>query len=107
MEKIFRYTYCIVKTDSVNKILLKLNSFHINIQFTYEAESNKLLPFLNVLIIRKDNSSGTTVYRKPSNNNIYLNWNLFSTKSWKRGTLRTIIKIANVICLPTEFSKKS
>ena len=38
-------TYCIAKTDSVNKILLKLNSFHIKIQFTYEAESNNFYHF--------------------------------------------------------------
>ena len=30
-------TYCIVKTDSVNAILLELNSFYINIQFTCEG----------------------------------------------------------------------
>ena len=70
--------YCIVKTDSVNEILLKLNSFHINMQFTYEAESNNLLPFLYVLVIGKNNSIETTIYTKPTNNNIYLNWNLFS-----------------------------
>ena len=38
-------TYCIVKTGSLNEILLKLNSFHINIQFIYEAENNNMLHF--------------------------------------------------------------
>ena len=38
-------TYCIVKTDSANEILLKRNSFLINMQFTYLAESNNLPPF--------------------------------------------------------------
>ena len=65
--------YCIVKTDSVNEILLKLNSFHMNIQFTYEVESNNMLPFLHVLSIRKNNDIETTVYRKPTNKDIYLN----------------------------------
>ena len=75
------YTYYIVKTDSVNEIALKLNSFHVNIQFTYEADN--LLPFLDVLVIRKNNSIETTVYRQPTNKDIYLNWNSFSPKSWK------------------------
>ena len=46
-------TYSIVKTDNVNEILLDLNSFHINIKFTYGAESNNLPPFLDVLVTRK------------------------------------------------------
>ena len=62
-------TYCIVKTDTVNEILLKLNSFHMNKQFAYEAESNNMLPFLDVLVIRKNNDIETTAYRKPTNNN--------------------------------------
>ena len=48
-----------VKTDIVNEILLKLTSFHINIQFSYEAESNNSLLFLDVLVIRKNNSIET------------------------------------------------
>ena len=74
-------TYCIVKTDSVIETLLKLNSFHINIQFTYESESNNLLPFLDFLVIRKSNSIEITAYRKPANNNVYLNWDSLSPKS--------------------------
>ena len=54
-------TYCIAKADSVNEILLKLTSFHMNIQFTYEAESNNALPFLDVMTIRKNNNIETTV----------------------------------------------
>ena len=34
----------------------------------------------------------TTVYRKPTNGDIYLNWKSFSLCSWKRGTLKTIIR---------------
>ena len=96
-------TYCIVKTYSLNEILLKLNSFHINIQFIYEAENNNMLPFLDVLVIRKNNSIETTVYRNPTNSHVYLKWNSFSSKSWKRGTLRTIIKRAYIICLTTDL----
>ena len=99
-------TYSIVQADSVNEILLKLNSFHINIQCTYEAESNNLLPVLDGLVIRKNNSIEATAYRKPTNNNIYLNWNSFSRKSWKRGTFRTIVKRAYLICLIKDLLQK-
>ena len=40
-----------------------------------------MLPFLDVLVIRKNNNIETIVYRKPTNNDIYLNWNSFSPKS--------------------------
>ena len=82
MEKICRGTYCIVQTDSVNEMLLKLNIFHKNMQFTYEAESNNMLPFQNVLVIHNNSSIETTAYRQPTNSNIYLNWNSFSFKSF-------------------------
>ena len=65
-----------------------------------------MLPFLDVLVIRKNKIIETTVYRKPTNSDIYLNWNSFSTKSWKQGTLRTIIKLAYVICSIKDFLQK-
>ena len=78
----------------------------MNIKFTYEAETNSMLPFLDVMVIRKNNNIETTVYRKPSSNDIYLNWNSFSAKSWKPGTLRTVIKRAYVICSTTDLLQK-
>ena len=64
-------TYCIVKTDSVNEILLKLNSFHMKIQIAYKVETNNMLPFLDVLVIRNNNNIETTVYRKPTNDDSF------------------------------------
>ena len=64
-------TYCIVKTDSVNEILLKLNSFHMKIQIAYKVETNNMLPFLDVLVKRNNNNIETTVYRKPTNDDSF------------------------------------
>ena len=58
------------------------------------------------MVIPKNNSIETTVYRKPANKDIYLNWNSCSSKYWKRGTLRTVIKIAFVICSTTDLLQK-
>ena len=69
--------YSTVKTDNVNEILLDLNSFHINIKFTYDTESNNLPPFLDVLVTRKSSSIETNFYSKPTNNEIHLNWNSY------------------------------
>ena len=67
-----------------------LNSFHKNIQFTCEVESNAKLPFLNVLLMQNDEDVTTTVYRKEISSNVYLHWDSFTPISWKRGTLKTL-----------------
>ena len=87
-----------VKNDSIAYVLDQLNSFHEQIQFTYEVEHNNKLPFLDVLLIKNANKIDTTVYRKPTNTDVYLNWNTHAPTTWKRGTLRTILSRAYTIC---------
>ena len=45
-------TICFAKIDSLNYILLTINSFCKNIKFTMEIEQNSTIPFLDVLLIR-------------------------------------------------------
>ena len=66
-------TICFVKMGSVKYIVSILNSFDANIQFTYEMEKKSRLPFLDVLLTRKVNSIVTTVYRKTTTKDLYLN----------------------------------
>ena len=65
--------FVFIKKGYVEHVLARLNSFHKNIQFTYELENQNKLPFLDVLLIRRGNNIETTVYRKSANNDIYLN----------------------------------
>ena len=51
-----------VKNGSIDIILLKLNSFHPKIQFTYKIEEENKLPFLDVLLIRNGNFIETKFY---------------------------------------------
>ena len=48
-------TISFVKNDSIAYVLDQLNSFHEQIQFTYEVEHNNKLPFLDVLLIKNPN----------------------------------------------------
>ena len=59
-------------------VLSKLNGYHKDIKFTYEIENGDKLPFLDLILIRKDYEVETTVYRKSTNSDIYLHWQLFS-----------------------------
>ena len=91
-------TIVYIKNASIHIVLSKINSFHPNIEFTYEIEKANKVPFLDVLLIRNGNFTETKVYRKQTNNNIYLNWNSFAPNTWKRSTLRTLIKRAYLNC---------
>ena len=68
-----------------------LNSFHQNIEFTYELEQNGKINFLDVILIRTNGTMETTLYRKSIHNGVYLHWNSFAPRTWKRGILRTIL----------------
>ena len=47
---------------------------------------------------QENGSIHTTVYRKPTNNNIYINWKTYGPRQWKFGTLSGIIQRAYEIC---------
>ena len=96
-------TLSFVKLGTISYIITKLNSFDNNIQFTFEEEDKGTLPFLDVLIRRKGNSVLTTVFRKHTNNDIYLNWNAFAPDTWKRGTLKTLVERAYIVCSTNEL----
>ena len=87
-------TFVYIKRGSIEYVLSVLNSFHDNIKFTYEQENNNRLPFLDVLFIRDDEEINITVFRKDTYNDIYLHWDLFSRISWKRVTLKSLIRYA-------------
>ena len=91
-------TISYIKEESIEHVLSELNGYHDNIAFTFEIENDGKLPFLDVLVIRKDYEVEATVYRKSTNNDIYLHWKSFSPTTWKRGTLQTLVSRAFRVC---------
>ena len=86
-------TIGVIKLSSIEHVLSILNSFHQNIEFTYELERNG----------RTNNTLQTTIYRKSTHNGVYLHWNSFAPRTWKRGKLRTILIRAYKICSSKEL----
>ena len=56
-------------------------------------------------LIKKGNNILTTVYRKATTNDIYLNWKSFAPTSWKRVTLKTL-DLAYLICSNIALRRK-
>ena len=68
-------TFAYIKPEMVDEVKTKLNEFHQNIRFTSELEADRKMPFLDVLIqVNSDNEIETSVYRKKTNTDIYMNW---------------------------------
>ena len=96
-------TIAVIKLSSIEHVLSILNSFHQNIEFTYELEQNGKINFLDVMLIRTNDTLQTVIYRKSTHNGVYLHWNLFAPRTRKRGTLRTILMQAYKICSTEEL----
>ena len=91
-------TLCYVKKGSLEFVLPTLSSFHENINFTYETERNNMISFLDVLIVRNDKVFDTAVFRKSTHTDLYMNWNSYSPETWKKSTLKLLVKRAYAIC---------
>ena len=99
-------TFTFVKKNRISEVINEINSFHPNITFTHEKENNNSISFLDVLLTKQeDGTIETSVYRKPTNNSIYINWNAFGPQQWKTGTLSGIVRRAYEICSTPESRK--
>ena len=81
-----------------NNFLSHINSIHPSIQFTMEVEKEGKIAFLDVLVTRKQERLGHTVYRKPTHTDRYLHSNSNHHPSQKRGIIKTLADRAKRIC---------
>ena len=96
-------TFTFVKKTEVENVISILNNFHRDIQFTHEVEKNGTIAFLDVSVKRKEDGSFTTsVYRKKTDTNLYVNWGAFAPKQWNIGTLKGMFRRAFLICSEQE-----
>ena len=94
---------CFTKMESLNYILLTINSFRRNIKFTVDTEQNSMILFLDFLLIRPPQKNHTIVYRQRKNANLYIHWNSFAPNNWKWGTLKTLVRRAYETCSIDEY----
>ena len=98
-------TLTIMKSSQVESFLNHLNSIDHHIQFTKEdSRPDGSMPFLDILITPKeDGSLSTTVYRKPTHTDLYLQWDSNHTIISKYSVVGTLHPRAQVICSSPEL----
>jgi hypothetical protein len=86
--------------EMVSKFLQFLNNFHPNLTFTRELGDNELA-FLDtkVRLPCVDHASVlTTVYRKPTNTDVILNFSAVCPIQWKTGLITCFLNRAYLVC---------
>ena len=82
----------------LNEFLIHINGLHSRIQFKLEVEDNNKTAFLDVLVERREHSMFTTVYRKPTLTDRYLNYWSHHHPRTKIGIVSCLRKRAENIC---------
>ena len=90
------------QADATN-FLLALNSLHPALHFTHEEEHDRRLPFLDVLVERRNNSFVSSVYRKPTFTGEYVPWGSFCPVRRKLNLIACLTNRAMKICSPSEL----
>ena len=90
----FRYVddvHSATRRDQVNKLQEHLNSIDPFIKFTTKLPVTDVLPFLGTLTKPTSNSMESTVYRKPTHTDRYLDYNSNHPISEKLSVIHTLI----------------
>ena len=90
--------HCALKTELIKDFHHHLKSMEPRIQFTLETENNSQLAFLDVLITQnRDQSIDTTVHRKLTHTNKYLDFSSHHPLAHKITVVRTLYSRALVV----------
>ena len=84
-------TFCVIKQQYAEEFHKHLNSISPSITFTLEREKNQSLTFLDVKVARnKDNTISTTIYKKPTHTDRYLQFDSHHPKHHKFAVAKTL-----------------
>ena len=93
-------TFVILQQSHSEELLQHINSVDPSIQFTTEeAKQDGSMPFLVTLVTSQDDGTLTTsVYRKPTHTDLYLQWDSHHNLASKYSVINTLICKAKAVC---------
>ena len=93
-------TFVVIESSRKQEFLDHINNLDPHIQFTTEdAKPDGSLPFLDTLVQKQpDNSLLTSVYRKPTHTDSYLQWDIHHHLSTKYTVINTLRHKAKTVC---------
>ena len=94
------------RIDQVNQLQKHLNSIDPRIKFTIALPGTDGFPFLDTLTKPTPNSIESTVYRKPTHTDRYLDYNSTHPISANLSIFHTLIYRAKQVCSTPEFLAK-
>ena len=105
VEKYVDDVICITKNDQVDILFNHINQSDDHIRFTMESPDNEgSIPFLDTKCTPNSNHTiNTTVHRKPTHTDRYLDWNSNHPISAKRSVIQALNHRAKVVCSTQEL----
>ncbi len=106
-ERYVDENFTIIKSDRQAAFKAHLNSIFTDIQFKMEEEKNGALPFLDVLVRRRDNGELTTsVFRKTTNILQMLSYKSNHPQTHKRSCVKPLFKRVETHCSTPEAKEE-
>lgn len=101
-------TSCIIDRMRRQEFFNHLNSIEKSIQFTMEEEEHNSIAFLDVKITRQsDQSFATSIFRKKTHTNRYLNFNSNHPNCHKRSVVNSLFsRVRTIVSDPREQKKE-
>ena len=98
----------IIKKSHKNALLEHINSIDNNIKFTCEeSRDDSSIPFLDIPIIpEEDGRLNTTIYRKPTHTDLFLQWDSHHNIPSKYSVIGTLFHRAKTICSSPQILQK-
>ena len=102
-------TFTIIDSSHKNEFLEHINYIDEHIQLTCEDQrEDESMPFLDVLITpEEDGSLSTSVYRKPTDTDLYLQWDSHHMLTLKYSVIGTLHHRAQTICSNPELLQQA
>jgi hypothetical protein len=95
-------TFVVIKTGCEDQLLNELNGYHEHIRFTSEREKDGVIAFLDIKVERVGSKVKTTVFRKESSSDRYIDYTSSHYGSIKWGVVSCLRRRAEAICRQDE-----